>query len=277
MRKKTGQTFVFYLALIATCGLVIFPAYWMVMTSLTKRTSLLTNSSAFPPLENLSLDAYLRIFQERPLAIWIKNSVVITILTILLVIVISTLAAYSLSRYRFRSNRAIGYALLLACMLPPTLIIIPLYIIFSKLSIVNSFLSVILANTAITVPFATWMMKGFFDGIPVSLEEAAQIDGCGILSSIVRIVLPLSLPGLATTVIYVAVLSWSDFLFARTFLLEESKWTMTTGVYSMIGEHLIMWEEICAVSVLSIIPITILFMFFQKYLVKGMALGAVKQ
>lgn len=275
--KKIGRKIAFYAAVIITCVVVIFPAYWMVVTSLTKRTSLLNNSGVFPPLENLSTDAYIRIFQERPIGVWFTNSVVITGLTILLVLIVSTLAAYSLSRYRFRSNRVIGYALLLACMLPPTLIIIPLYMIFSRLSIINSFLSVVLANTAITVPFTTWMMKGFFDGIPVSLEEAAQIDGCGVLSSILRIILPLSLPGLATTVIYVAVLSWSDFLFARTFLLDETKWTMTTGVYSMIGEHLIMWEEICAVSVLSILPITVLFMFFQKYLVKGMALGAVKQ
>lgn len=275
--KKIGRKIAFYTAIIVTCVVVIFPAYWMVVTSLTKRTSLLNNSGVFPPLENLSTDAYIRIFQERPIGVWFTNSVVITGLTILLVLIVSTLAAYSLSRYRFRSNRVIGYALLLACMLPPTLIIIPLYMIFSRLSIINSFLSVVLANTAITVPFTTWMMKGFFDGIPVSLEEAAQIDGCGVLSSILRIILPLSLPGLATTVIYVAVLSWSDFLFARTFLLDETKWTMTTGVYSMIGEHLIMWEEICAVSVLSILPITVLFMFFQKYLVKGMALGAVKQ
>ncbi len=277
MTKKRGRKWLLGLAVSVTCLLAFFPAYWLVITSLTKREHLLENAGLFPPLENLSLDAYVRIFRERPLEQWFLNSVVITGLTILLVLIISTLAAYSLSRFRFRSNRRIGYALLLACMLPPTLIIIPLYIIFSKLSLINSPIAVVLANTAITIPFATWMMKGFFDGIPISLEEAAQIDGCGILSSIVKVILPLSLPGIATTVIYVAVLSWSDFLFARTFLNDPTKWTITTGVYSMIGEHLIMWEEICAVSVVSILPITVLFMFFQKYLISGMALGAVKQ
>lgn len=274
---KLIRKILFYIMVAVTCIIVFFPAYWLVITSLTKRSNMLTKSGVFPPLENLSFDAYTRIFTERPLGVWIANSLLITVGTVLLVIIISTLAAYSLSRFRFRSNRAIGYLLLLASLLPSTLVIIPLYVTFSKVGLINNVLSVILANTAFTIPFATWMMKGFFDGIPVSLEEAAQIDGCGVLSAIIKVIVPLCLPGVATTVIYTAVLAWSDFLFTRTFLLDESKWTMTTGVYSMRGEFTIMWEEISAISVLTIIPITILFMFFQKYLVSGMAAGGVKQ
>jgi multiple sugar transport system permease protein len=145
------------------------------------------------------------------------------------------------------------------------------------MGLINDSLSVIIANSAITIPFSTWMMKSFFDGISINLEEAAQIDGCGVVSSIFRVVLPLSLPGLAATIIYTAVLSWSDFLFSRTFLNTEPKWTITVGVYSMIGEHGILWEEISAAAVISIMPITLLFIFMQKYLITGMTSGAVKQ
>lgn len=276
-RNEPRHKVLFYTILILSCIFAIFPAYWLLMTALTKRGALLQNNGLFPGFENMTFDAFIRIFKERPMATWIWNSILIALGTVALVLVIATMAGYSLSRFRFRSNRTIGYVLLLACMLPPTLIIIPLYITFSKMNLLNSALAVVLANSAITVPFSTWMMKGFFDGIPVSLEEAAQIDGCNVFSAIMKIVLPLCKPGLITTVIYVAVLSWSDFLFARTFLVDQTQWTMTIGVYTMIGEHLILWEEICAVALLSIIPITIIFTVFQRHLISGMAVGAVKQ
>lgn len=267
----------FYILLIAICIVSIFPAYWLLMTALTKRSSLLRNNGIFPGFDNLTTNTFVEIFKARPLALWFMNSVWLTLGTVAVVLIVSTMAGYSLSRYKFRSNRTIGYVLLLACMLPPTLIIIPLYITFAKMNMLNSAFAVILANSAITIPFSTWMMKGFFDGIPVSIEEAAWIDGCGVLSAIVRIIVPLTRPGLCTTIIYVAVLSWSDFLFARTFLVEPTEWTITIGVYTMLGEHLILWDEICAIALISIVPITILFAIFQKYLVSGMALGAVKQ
>lgn len=276
-RNAPHKKALFYILLIVFCVFAIFPAYWLLITALTKRSRLLSNNGLFPGVENLTFDTFLEIFTERPLSTWFMNSVWITLGTVAVVLVISTMAGYSLSRYKFRSNRTIGYILLLACMLPPTLIIIPLYRTFARLDLLNSALAVILANSAITIPFSTWMMKGFFDGIPANLEEAAWIDGCGVLSAIVRVILPLSTPGLCTTIIYVAVLSWSDFLFARTFLVDPTQWTITIGVYTMLGEHLILWDEICAVALISIVPITVLFAIFQKYLVSGMALGAVKQ
>lgn len=275
--RRPLKKVIFYIVILVTCVLAIFPGYWLLITSITERSQILNRNGLFPPLDAITFSSYSRILTERPLVKWFSNSILVTVLTILLVVVVSSLAAYSLSRFRSRWNRLIGYSLLLVCMMPATLFIVPLYIMFMKMGLINSFLSVVLANTAITIPFSTWMMKGFFDGISPTLEEAAEIDGCGTLSSFIRIILPLSLPGIATNVIYVAVLAWSDFLFARTFLSQDANWTMTVGVYSMIGEHQIMWEEISAVSLISIVPITILFMFFQKYLINGMAAGAVKQ
>ncbi len=280
MKKKSNtiiKKLLFYVFVIITCVILTFPFYWLVITSLTKKGNMLNASGVFPHLSTLTIDTYINIFTQRPLSVWFRNSLIITFGTIIAVLLISTFAAYSLSRFRSSVNKKIGYSLLLVCMMPSALFIIPLYITLSKMGLINDSLSVIIANSAITIPFSTWMMKSFFDGISINLEEAAQIDGCGVVSSIFRVVLPLSLPGLAATIIYTAVLSWSDFLFSRTFLNTEPKWTITVGVYSMIGEHGILWEEISAAAVISIMPITLLFIFMQKYLITGMTSGAVKQ
>lgn len=280
MKKKTKtiiKDLLFYLVLAITCIILIFPFYWLIITSMTKKGHMLNVSGIFPHISTLTFKAYIDIITQRPLLVWFKNSLYITFGTIIAVLLISTFAAYSLSRFKSSINRKIGYSLLLVCMMPAALFIIPLYITLSKMGLINDPLSVIIANSAITIPFSTWMMKSFFDGISMNLEEAAQIDGCGVVSSIFRVVLPLSLPGLAATIIYTAVISWSDFLFSRTFLNSEPRWTITVGVYSMIGEHGILWEEISAAAVISIMPITLLFMFMQKYLISGMTAGAVKQ
>jgi multiple sugar transport system permease protein len=151
-----------------------------------------------------------------------------------------------------------------------------MYIIFIKLKMINSFGALILANVSAITPFSTWMMKGFYDAIPREMEEAAMIDGCSWFGTLRRIVLPLTLPGLAAVTIYAAILSWNEYLFARTLVYDPNKWIFTVGIASFVGEHSTDWSSLMAAGVIFIIPIIILFFFLEPYLVSGLTSGSVK-
>ncbi len=156
------------------------------------------------------------------------------------------------------------------------LLIDPLYIIFSKIGLIDSHLSLIICDVAFVIPFAVWMLKGFFDSIPYSLEESAQIDGCTMVQAARLVVIPLTLPGVASVAIYSAILNWSEYLFSRTFITDPRNWMITVGITSYMGEHNIIWGEIMAAAAISILPIILVFVLLSKYLISGMTAGAVK-
>jgi len=273
-KKKVG----IYLLVIFIAVIVVFPFYWMLVTSLQERGSLLISPpKLFPDLKRINLSAYFTIIRKYPVMRWFFNSLYVSIFSTISTLIISTMAGYSISRYRSKFNTIIGISLLIIRMLPGTLLIVPFYIIFQHLGLINNFLSLIIGNVAFTIPFATWMIKGFFDAIPVSIEDAALIDGCTPLQAIWKIILPLTAPGLAATAIYAIILSWCEFLMAKTFMIGSDSWTISVGISSLIGEHVIIWNELMAGAVFSIVPVMVLFLMFEKYLVSGMTAGAVKQ
>lgn len=266
-----------YILVIFISVILVFPFYWMLVTSLTGRGSLLFSPQLLPDIKDIDLSAYFNIINKKPIIKWFFNSFYVALFSTICTLIISILAAYSLSRYSSKFNRLTGYSMLIIRMLPGTLLIVPFYIIFQRLGLINNHLSLIIGNVAFITPFAVWMMKGFFDGIPVSLEEAAQIDGCTPLQAIWKVILPLTAPGLSATAIYSIILSWSEFLMARTFLTGQDAWTITVGISSLMGEHIIIWNELMAGGLISIVPVMIAFVILEKYLVSGMTAGAVKQ
>lgn len=273
--KKRLQAFCKYASLIILILIFIFPLYWMVVTALTPKGSLLETSSIFP--RAVTFDNFLKIISGGQLPIWFRNSAAVTLLSTTIAIAISSLAAYSISRFRYFANNALGFFLLIVRMLPETLLIVPLYIIFSKMGLIDSLASLVISDVTFVIPFATWMMKGFFDTIPISLEEAAQIDGCSMFQAARRVILPLTVSGLAAVGIYSAILNWSEYLFARTMITSPQKWMITVGISSYLGEHMIVWGEIMAAAALSVLPIIFVFMFLIKYLISGLTTGAVKE
>lgn len=194
----------------------------------------------------------------------------------ILSIIVSVMAAYSMSRFKYRSTNFLGFFLLVVRMLPETLLVVPLYMMFTGMRLINNFASLIISNITFIIPFATWMMKGYFDSIPITLEEAARIDGCSRVQAVRKVIVPLATPGIAATATYSAILGWSEFLFARTFITKPEKWTMTVGISSLMGEYTIIWGEIMAAAVISILPIALVFIFLEKYMVAGVTAGAVK-
>jgi multiple sugar transport system permease protein len=254
---------------------LLFPLYWMFITAIRPSNELLSWPPQFLPTDG-SWKAFQFVLQETMIFRWFLNSTVVTGLTIAVAVPVSTLAGYALSRFTYRGVSETGFLLLVARMLPASLLIIPLYIIFAKLGLINNYLSLVIANTTFVVPFGAWMMKGFFDSIPVELEDAAMIDGTTAFGALIRIVIPLSLPGLAATVIYCAILTWGEFVFATTLLSGAARWTGPIGIASFNQQYLIAWNEIMAASLIFVIPVIVLFAFLERYLVQGLAASGVK-
>jgi multiple sugar transport system permease protein len=263
-------------AAIAVAVVVLFPIYWMLLTSVLP--SELTRSRTpllWPRLSALSFDAYTAVLTRKPVLTWLMNSAIVTVAATFISLVISTMGGYSLSRYKNRAQQGAGFALLVSKMLPASLIVIPFFIGFSTFGLIDSRWGLVLANAAVGVPFATWLMKGFFDGIPREIELAAMLDGCSGLQAVWYVVLPLARPGLAACAIYLAIVTWSDFVFGRTLVSNPDLWVLTVGMQSFLGEYGVDWSSLMAVGVLSLAPVFVLFVLLEPFLVSGMTQGAV--
>ena len=271
-----SRQWVLTLGALAVAAVMLFPVYWMLLTSMLP--SELTRSRdpvLLPRLSALSLDAFTTVLARKPVLTWLANSAVVTVAATFISLVISTLAGYSLSRFKSRAQQGAGFALLVSKMLPSSLIVIPFFIGFSTFGLIDSRWGLIVANAAVGVPFATWLMKGFFDGIPREIELAAMLDGCSGAQAVWYVVLPLARPGLTACSIYLAIVTWSDFVFARTLVTSPDLWVLTVGMQSFLGEYLVDWSSLMAVGALSLAPVFVLFLLLEPFLVSGMTHGAV--
>lgn len=276
MGETRLQRVFIYVTVVIVCILLILPIYWMLVTSLQPGGEVLQYPPQIFP-SNLSLEGYKQVFTDTKILRWFANSAFVTFFTLLLVIPIAALAGYSVSRFEFPGIKEAGFSILAIRMLPTTLLVVPLYLIFKNINLLNNLFSLVIANTSFIMPFAIWMLKGYFDSIPPTLEDAAQIDGCSLIGALFRVVIPLSAPGLAATTIYSAILSWAEFIFAYTFMSGSESWTLTVGISSFRGQYTTNWNAMMAMSMIVIIPIMILFIFLEKYLVSGLSAGAVKE
>lgn len=277
MTQKTKSKILNTALVFVITVMMLFPLYWIFVSSVMPTSAVMSlQPPLIPKWQEISFAAYADIFAKSPLLTWLKNSIVITIFSTALSVVISTLAGYSLSRYDSFGQKLMGFFLIVNKMLPGTLIIIPMFIMFSAVKLINNPIAVIMANITAIIPFATWMMKGFFDDIPQELEEAATVDGCSTFKALLLVIIPLAMPGLAAIAIYSSIFSWGEFLFARTLMLNPDHWTMTIGTASFLGEYTINWNGLMAASVVSMIPMVIIFFLFESFLVKGLTTGSLK-
>ena len=264
-----------YAGVLIVCAVLFFPIYWVIVTALASG-----NLRSLPPTfwpSDPRWDIFKAVNDARPIVFWVWNSVQVACGAVALSMSVSVLAAYSLSRHSVRGGQALGLFILTAKMLPATLLVIPLFGIFRSMDLIGSKWSVILAHATLIVPFSTWMLKGYFDTIPRELEQAAMVDGCSPWGALFRVILPVSTPGLAATALYGFVLSWSDYVYARTFLTNaQSNWTVILGITTMKGEYISGWNEIAAASIIASIPVLIIYLFLERYLVGGLTAGAEK-
>ena len=276
MRRTPLQSVLLYGAILGSLAVILFPVYWLFITALSTTFELYGLPPSFVP-ESPQWSVFAKVWAEKPILRWLTNSTIAAVGSVVLSMFVSVLAGYALSRFRIRGGHSMGLFILTAKMLPATLLVIPLFALFSRLGMMGSLWTLILAHSTLIIPFTTWMLKGYFDTIPRELEQAAMVDGCSSLGAMFRVILPVSAPGLAATALYAFVLSWADYAYARTFLVNsQTNWTANLGIATMRGEYTTDWNEISAVSVFVAVPIILIYLFLERYLVGGLTAGAEK-
>lgn len=224
-----------------------------------------------PTLANLTA-----VWAEYNLFTYFQSSFIVAVGTTLLNIVLSIPAAYAVARLRFPGRSFSLYLFLAIQMFSPVIVVISLFRMFARTGLIDSYLSLILANTVFTMSFTIWMMTGYFRSIPIQIEEAARIDGCSRVQTIRRIMLPVAAPGLVTAMIYTFIWAWNEFLFALSFIKSVEKMPLTLGIYRFVGRWSTQWELLTAAAFLALIPVVLLFYLIERRLVQGLAGGAVK-
>lgn len=277
--KKRHSLFV-YVGAVLISLFAIAPFIWMILTSLKPQAEIYSNPLIYLP-QQINTDGYQSMLDPHAdpnanFINWFKNTAFVSLLTTILSLVISALGGYAMSRFGFRGRMAIGYIILLTQMLPGSLLIVPLYLIMKDYGLLNTYFGLVIAYATVAIPFCTWMLKGYFDGISASIDEAASVDGAGRWTTFTRVILPLTLPGLVVTGVFSFLTSWNEFMFAQTFISDYDKWTLSVGIASFQGQYVVKWDYLMAGSVFTTLPIVIAFWLLQKHLVSGMTAGAVK-
>uniref|UniRef100_A0A7V4WL96 Carbohydrate ABC transporter permease n=1 Tax=Candidatus Caldatribacterium saccharofermentans TaxID=1454753 RepID=A0A7V4WL96_9BACT len=269
------------ICLVLGVGVVVFfslaPFLWQVVTSLKPSNEIFSRPVRYIP-SHLDLSAYVKIFSRHPFARQILNSVFIACAGTFLCLFASSLASYALARLRLRGGRGFLLFLLFLSLFPPVVLIVPLYEMVSTFGLMNNYLALIIPYAALNVPFATWVLTSFFRQIPEALEDAAKVDGLSRLGILVRIILPLSAPALATTAILVFIFCWNEFLLALTFMTRATSRTVPVGIAMLSGasQYEIPWDQISAATVLTTLPLVAFVVLFQRRIVEGLTAGAVK-
>lgn len=263
-----------HLPMLTIVLFAIGPYLWMLITSVRPEATLFSPQRTLLP-EALTPANYLRLFTKTTFVVNLGHSLVVALGTVVVGLALSLTAAYAFSRYRFAGRRTLMLTFLLINMFPLILLIIPLFITMRVLGILDTHLALILAHSTFSIPFATWMMTSYFDAIPRSLDEAAMVDGCTALGAMVKVVLPLAMPGVIATGIYIFITSWNEYLYASVLAGQDVR-TLTVAVQTLIGEYEIAWGLLTAGGVVGALPVTLLFMAIQTRLIAGMTQGAVK-
>lgn len=255
--------------------IMVFPLYWIVITSLKPKKEIFSLPIKYWP-ETLTLENYANIFKVSKFHVYIGNSLLISVIAALIVICIATLSGYVMARFQFRGHKQIMMAFFSTQMLPGFISLAPLYLLMSDMNLINNRLSLVLAYTVMLIPFSTIMLRGFFQRIPSSLEEAAMIDGCSRLTALIRVIIPVMLPGIASTFIFAFVQNWNELFMAVMFIDDESLKTLPVAMNSFVMKFDVDWGSMSAGTVLSVIPTVVLFAFAQRYIVEGLTQGAEK-
>jgi ABC-type glycerol-3-phosphate transport system permease component len=266
-----------YALLLLYYGFFLLPILWLVLQSF-KTTSAIFGGSLIPRWNDLTLSSYQDIWQSSSASIetFLKNSTIIAVSVTALSLVVATLGAYGLSKYRIRGRRGLLIALLTSQMFPGVLILVPFYTLIVNFRLSNTYVGIILAHSILALPFCVWMLKSYMDAVPQALIEASLVDGCNKLSALVRIVLPTALPGLAVAAFFAFIVSWGDYLFVSVISSSTSTATMPLYIYQISQSLILQWGQIAAGTVIIIVPVVVLFALVQRWLVEGLLAGAVK-
>ncbi|MGE3269134.1 MAG: carbohydrate ABC transporter permease [Chloroflexota bacterium] len=275
MLRIAGRIYL-YVSVLVIVFLVAFPLFWMIASSFKPRNELYafppTFFPAVPTFEN-----YVELLTQTNFSTYFKNSLIVATASTVLSMVVASFGGYALSRFRYPGFRMFARVTLLAYMLPSIMLVIPLYVTMGDIGLVDTLASLVVTNTTFTLPFALWLLRAYFSTIPVELEEAAMIDGATRFQALMRVIVPLGLPGIVSTSIFAFTNSWNEYLYALVFIHSDSLRTLPPGMGTFIQmDSVYQWGVLMAGSVLITIPVLIFYMIVQRNLVVGLTEGGVK-
>jgi len=252
-----------------------FPFFWMVSTSFKPLQEIFVSPPNFFPVES-TLANFERLFEQTRFLTYFRNSIFVSFATVVLTIIIGSAGAYSLTRFQFYGREKIASLILFTYMFAPIMIVIPFYVLIKKMGLANTHTALIMAYTAFCLPFSLWLLRTFFQSIPLALEKAALIDGASRFQAVIFVVLPLALPGIIATSIFTFILAWNDYIFVRILITSDELKTLSVGIADLYNATVIDWGMIMAGSMLITVPVLIFFVFIQRYLIAGWGAGAMK-
>ncbi len=275
MSGRIFRTIAHRAAILAYVFFALFPLFWLLKVSVTPNELLYSEGVRLWPSQ-ATLDHYRFVIENSAFPTFFKNSLIVAGSTAIAVTALSSLAGYALSRFRFRGKYALVALMLITQMFPLVMLVAPIFRMLSPLGLTNSLTGLVIVYTAFNVPFATFLMQSFFDGIPKDLEEAAMIDGASRFVAFRQIILPLTLPGIAATLGFVFTAAWSELLFALMLISGNAAATFPVGLLTFVSKFSVDFGQMMAAGVLALIPACLFFLLIQRYLVQGLTAGAVK-
>ena len=274
--KKICKAFILNIFFICVCLIALVPILYAFSVSINGQNSLLGSNFSFIP-RDFTLANYRAVFLDKPVLLWLKNSLILAVATLIIALGVSIPAAYAFSRYRFKGKKAILYILLLLNAFPTVLSMFAIYRLLRPLGLVNSKLGLIIVYTGTMAIFGMWNMKGYFDTIPLGIEEAAKIDGASDFDLTMKIMLPLAKPSVIVTAVMILIYVWNEYIYATTFMTGAGNYTLAAGLYSLQAtETSGNWPVFAAASLVVSMPVLVVFLLVQKHMVSGLTVGGMK-
>lgn len=279
MTRRRGITLLrssaIMLCAVCVAFVVFFPVYWIAVSSVKPTRELISHEPTYWPRQ-FTLENYVTLFRASDFRTYLLNSTVVSFCTVGIVLVLSILGAYSLSRFRYPGREWAGRLILFTYIFPGMLLLIPLYSVMQQVRLINTLTGLVIVNVMISLPFGVWVLKAFMDSIPLELDEASMVDGASRIQALVHVLLPLVLPGLGTVTIFAFITSWAEYMFPLILILDDSKKTVPLGLAQWMSVYSVEWGAITAGVTVSVLPVLVLFALVGKSFIKGLTQGAVK-
>ncbi|AIQ71417.1 carbohydrate ABC transporter permease [Paenibacillus graminis] len=272
--RRIGSKLLFYIPLALTLILVLVPFLWAISTSLKRESDIMSPVIHYLP-QPITFANYISVWNENSFSQYFLNSVLVSVMSVVVITLLSVMNGYAMSRFKFKGKSAFMLILLATQMMPVILFVIPLFLIFKNLGLINTPYSLVLFYIVLQVPFNTILMQGFISSTPKEIDEAGMVDGAGRFRIIMTIIAPIVLPGIVATSAFAFIGVWNEFLVAFSFITTPDRFTIPIGLKFMIGEFSVQYASLAAGSIIGLIPPVLLFMYIQRYLVEGLG-GAVK-
>lgn len=275
MTQRLRDRVVVYFGVIVLLIVIVAPFYYVVTSSFKAPQEIIARAPTLIP-QSFTLQHYEKLFRSSDFPTYLVNSLLVAIATMAICVVLSTLAAYGLYRMRLPGGKFLFRVILVTYAFPGVLLLIPLYGMLSQLGLIDRLAALVIVNVTFTAPFAVWMLQAFFTTIPLELEEAAALDGANRLQTLLRVVLPLAAPGVASVAIFAFISSWTEYMFASVLILSEAQRTVPVGLAGIIGQYQVDWGLLLAGATVTMLPVLILFSFVGRNFIEGLTAGAVK-